>query len=63
VTPSVAVDELVDELADELGPTLKSIQAVQQKVLATSKVRFRMMERPIANIERKSTTGVRNRHA
>jgi hypothetical protein len=63
VTPSVAVDELVDEFADELDPTLKSSAAAQLKVLATSKVRFRIIERLIANIERNSTTSVRNRRA
>jgi hypothetical protein len=63
VTPSVAVDRLVDELADELEPTLKSSAAVQLKVLASSKVRFRVMGRRKANIERNSTTSVRNRDA
>jgi hypothetical protein len=63
VTPSVAVERLVDELAGELDPTLKSSAAVQLKVLASSKVRFRIVERLVANIGSNSTTSVRNRHA
>lgn len=50
------VDELVAELADEPAPAAQSSTAVQLKVVATSKVRFHMMERLIANIGRKTTT-------
>lgn len=52
MTLNGAVDEFVDELADELDPQPESNAATQPNVIATDRVRFDMIERPIANIVR-----------
>jgi len=52
VTLNGAVEEPVDELADELDPQLESNAVTQPNVIATDRVRFDLIERPIANIVR-----------
>jgi hypothetical protein len=47
-----AVDELVDELADEPDPQPESSAITQPNVIATDRVRFDMIEPPIANMVR-----------